>query len=230
MTDLVLLPGLDGTAAMHAEFLAACTACGSTDAIAYPRDTLLDYAELEQLVRSRLPLDRPFALLGESFSGPIALSIAAHPPPNLKGLILCASFAGSPLPHLASLSAALRFVPVHQAPGWLMRWWLLGQWATPQLEQALHRTLRSVSADVLRFRACIALKLETKAHWSGVEVPALYLRASNDRLMPSAAADLVTGLIPQCRVTDIPGPHLLLQANPLQAAQAVNTFITEISR
>ena len=230
MTDLVLLPGLDGMATMHAAFLTACTACESATAIAYPRDTLLDYAALEQLIRPQLPPDKPFVLLGESFSGPIALAIAARPPSNLQGVILCASFASSPLPHRAWLSGALHFLPVHQAPPWMTRWWLLGSWATPQLEHSLQATVRSVSADVLQYRSGIALRLNARTDVNRIKFPVLYLRATEDRLMPRAAADLVVSFIPQCRVTDIPGPHLLLQANPLQAAQAVNTFIHELSR
>lgn len=228
MTDLVLLPGLDGTATMHAEFLSACTAFESASAIAYPRHELLNYDDLEKLVRTRLPADKPFVLLGESFSGPIALSIAADPPANLVGLVLCASFGSSPLPHLASLSPVLSLLPVHHAPRRLLAWWLLGAWTTPRLEQSLHSALLSVSADVLRYRARTALRLQPK-DWRRIDIPSLYLRAKDDRLMPRAVAAQLKQPLRHCHIVDIPGPHLLLQANPLPAAQAVCTFLNELS-
>jgi hypothetical protein len=39
----------------------------------------------------------PFVLLAESFSTPVAIRVAAENPTNLKGLILCAGFATSPV-------------------------------------------------------------------------------------------------------------------------------------
>ena len=227
MTDLVLLPGLDGTATMHADFLSACTAFESAVAITYPTDQLLDYAELEQWVRAQLPSDRPFVLLGESFSGPVALAIANKPPANLVGLVLCASFCQSPLPYLARLTPALSLLPVHHAPGRLLSWWLFGPWANRQLEQSLQAALRSVSTDVLRFRARTALRLN-HCDCSRIRVPTLYLRAENDRLMPRTAATLVVRNIPHCRIIDLPGPHLLLQTNPLQSAEAVCAFLQNL--
>lgn len=56
--------------------------------VSYPPDQSLGYRDLAHLVRSRLPKDEPFILLAESFSGPIALALAADPPPQLKALIL----------------------------------------------------------------------------------------------------------------------------------------------
>jgi hypothetical protein len=97
MTALVVLPGLDGTATLHTEFVTSVgPAFDSVAVIPYPSDKALGYAALESLVRAQLPPATPFVLLGESFSGPIALSIAANPPPNLVGLILSTTFAKAP--------------------------------------------------------------------------------------------------------------------------------------
>ncbi|UUZ51553.1 alpha/beta hydrolase [Massilia sp. B-10] len=49
-------------------------------------------------MRSRLPPAEPYFLLGESFSGPVAIALAAERPPMLLGLILSCTFARNPLP------------------------------------------------------------------------------------------------------------------------------------
>ena len=80
---LVLLPGLDGTGKLFAEFLEALDLGSSAQVVPYPPDIPLGYDELETLVRAALPAHGPFIILGESFSGPLAIRIAARPPPAL---------------------------------------------------------------------------------------------------------------------------------------------------
>jgi hypothetical protein len=46
-------------------------------------DRPLDCAAREEFTRGRLPWDRPYVILGESFSGPIAVALAAAPPPRM---------------------------------------------------------------------------------------------------------------------------------------------------
>lgn len=101
MVALVLLPGLDGTGRLFVDFVAALGAEVEVTVASYPTDTPLGYAELTAVARSFLPPDQPFFLLAESFSGPIAISIAQSSPPGLLGVALCCSFARNPLPVLA---------------------------------------------------------------------------------------------------------------------------------
>src|SRR5882724_3945896 len=88
LPTLVLLPGLDGTGKLFADFIKVLGSRVSTMVVAYPSDHPLGYDELEELVRSALPQNRSFVVLGESFSGPIAIRIAAHWLTNFRGLIL----------------------------------------------------------------------------------------------------------------------------------------------
>src|SRR4051794_22308791 len=98
---------MDGTGLLFDDFLAALDPELSGEIIDYPRDTKLGYAELQAFVCERLPRDRPFVLLAEPFSVPIAIALAAAAPPGLIGLMLCCSFASNPHPHLAFLRGAL---------------------------------------------------------------------------------------------------------------------------
>jgi pimeloyl-ACP methyl ester carboxylesterase len=95
---LILLPGLDGTGILFRSFFEAIGARVDAQIVAYPADQSLGYAELETLVREALPRDRPYVVLGESFSGPIAIRLGAKPPAGMAGLILCVTFAKNPYP------------------------------------------------------------------------------------------------------------------------------------
>lgn len=95
---MVLLPGMDGTGLLFAEFTTALSDAIKPFVIAHLLQQALDYAQLESYVRERLPVDERLMLLGESFSPPKAIAIAANPPHNLVTAILCCSFAKNPRP------------------------------------------------------------------------------------------------------------------------------------
>ena len=116
---LVLLPGLDGTGILFRQFVEAIGASVDTQTVAYPADQPLGYAELETLVREALPRDRPYVVLGESFSGPVAIRLAAKPPAGLVGLILCVTFAKNPYPLFGWVGPWAGSFPVAALPGWL---------------------------------------------------------------------------------------------------------------
>src|SRR5258706_2862593 len=91
----LLLPGMDGTGRLFTPLGRALGPRFETRVIAYPRDRVLTYGELG----AQIALPRgPFVLVAESFSGPIAIALAASRPPGLVGLVLAASFARSPRP------------------------------------------------------------------------------------------------------------------------------------
>ena len=85
---LVLLPGMDGSGLFFRDFIAALGPSVRTVVVAYPPDRALDYAALEAIAHQSIPADQPFILVGESFSGPIAIGLAALWPERLAGLVL----------------------------------------------------------------------------------------------------------------------------------------------
>lgn len=62
-----------------------------------------------------------------------------------------------------------------------------------------------------------------------LRVPVLYLQASEDRVVPRAASELVARLAPRCQVVELSGPHFLLQAVPSMAAKVVGEFCREVA-
>lgn len=225
MTCLVLLPGMDGTGSLFSDFAATLGDGIKTVVIAYPATQALGYAQLETLVRDQLPRDEPYVLLGESFSGPIAISIAANAAPNMASIILSCSFAANPRPSLACLNPFIPLLPGLRSTA-LISPLLLGASATPRLKRQLATALTTVSPNVIRARLRAILGVDVTEKLRRVRVPLLYLRATHDRLVPEQAGQLITACAPRARIEAIQGPHMLLQAAPSAAADVVSKFMS----
>ncbi len=228
MTGVVILPGLDGAAVLREPFCAHLRRLGvPARAIAYPADLASGYGELESFVRPRLPADRPFVLLGESFSGPLAIRIAARAPAGLAGLVLSTTFAGSPVPLSRLLAALARFAPA-RLPEVALSWLLLGRQTTPEQLCSMRDVLGAVSPAVLRARAVAALQADVAALLPAVSVPALCLRATHDRLLAGSAQRALMNGLPRARMLEAPGPHCLLQTAAGLCARAVADFCADL--
>ncbi len=225
MITLVLLPGLDGTGQLFADFAAAFGDEVKVVVVSYPADTALGYAELTSVARSFLPLDQPYFLLAESFSGPIGISIAASAPPGLLGLVLCCSFARNPVPMSGFLRPLLGAFPVAKVPVRLLGVFLLGRFSSPTLLRALGNSLATVCAAALRARARAVLAVDVSAELARIRVPILYLRAAEDRVVPRASSEQVRSCAPQTRLVEFTAPHFLLQVLPLAVAAEVTDFM-----
>jgi pimeloyl-ACP methyl ester carboxylesterase len=227
---LVLLPGMDGTARLFQHFDAALRAQAAIDtrAIAYPAAPL-DYAALEAFVRERLPQDRPFIVLAESFSGPLGAALRANPPPGMRALILCCSFVRNPRPVLAPLRHLLGLVPFGAMPGFALRQALLAPYATPALQAELASALAQVPPEVLRQRLRAILETDASSSFARGSLPVLYLRARHDRLVPPSNAVQILRQAAGAQLVDIAAPHMLLQAAPEAAAVAVAGFCASLS-
>jgi pimeloyl-[acyl-carrier protein] methyl ester esterase len=222
---LVLLPGMDGSGDLFAGFIAALGDRITPLVLSYPADQILSYEGLADFARKQLPDDQPYVLLGESFSGPVAIALAAERPPGLRGLILCCTFARNPVPLFRHCASLISFLPVSSRLSGLALPFLLGHHATPALRQALRSALDRLQPAVLRARMRAVLAVDYTAQLCKVAVPVLYLQAAQDRVVPRASACLIASLLPSVSVVAIPGPHLLLQAAPVQAASAVRQFL-----
>lgn len=226
---LVVLPGMDGSGELLSGFSAQIGDDIPTIVVRYPHDRPMGYAELEAFVRALLPKDGRYVLLAESFSGPIAISIAGSAPSGLAGVILSASFARNPRPALRVLRPLLGVLPLKRAPVALLSIVMLGRFATPQRRAALSKVLAGLLLSALRARVRAVLDVDVTPALRGVRVPLLYLRATNDRVVPSGCADVIVQAVPQGRVVEIEAPHFLLQSAAGSAAAAVKEFIATVA-
>ena len=225
---LVLLPGLDGTGRLFADLVAAMTDGVEVDVVRYP-DNLSCLADIYDLVRSRLPQSEPFVLLAESFSTPIAIQFAASKPPNLKGMILCAGFASSPVSGwrrviCSALAPILAGIPL---PNFVAGLLLVGPNAPSRLVALVKVAIASIPSKTLAARVRAVLACDVRAELDQVAVPVLYLEATQDRLVHAPCLEEIRRMRPQTEVATVAGPHLILQREPKKAAGVIMRFIQQ---
>jgi pimeloyl-ACP methyl ester carboxylesterase len=220
---------MDGTGDLFADFVRSLPDGFKTRVVRYPTDRFLSYPELEGLVRAAVPAADPFVLLAESFSTPLAIQIAARNPPNLKGLVLCAGFAYSPvlgwmLWVWLLLAPILLRMPLTKFAARL----LVGPNAAPSLLGAVRAAISSVQPTVLTERVRAVLKCDVREELARIAVPIVYLRAAQDFLVgPSCLAEVLR-IKPMTIVATITGPHLLMQREPRQTADAIARFVRQL--
>ncbi len=193
--------------------------------VSYPTDRPLGYSELREFVRSFLPTEEPFVLLGESFSGPIAISLASEQLPRLRAVVLVCSFAKLPgLPLVGTLLRLASALPFWRAPTPLMALVLLGRFRSTPVKAALKRAIKPVTPAVWRARLSAVLAVDETSCLCRIQIPVLYLRASEDRVVFSTASEVICEHMPRTKVIEVEGPHFLLQAKPKESAAAVRAF------
>jgi pimeloyl-[acyl-carrier protein] methyl ester esterase len=228
VTVLVLLPGMDGSGTLFDDFISVLDA--KTVVVSYPRDRELDYEQLVPIVEAALPVDEPFILLGESFSGPIAISLAAKNLPGCRALVLVCTFAKL---HPDGASRRLRglvpLFPFWRLPVRMGAAALLGRLNSPALRTKLSAAIKGVMPAVWRARMRAILGVDVTASLAQITVPVLYLRASDDRVIPAAASEIIMRARPTTSFVTIDGPHALLQCKPNECASAIKAFASAAS-
>jgi pimeloyl-ACP methyl ester carboxylesterase len=210
---------MDGTGSLFADFIESLPAGIRPVVVSYPTDQPLGYRELGALVLQRLPRE-PFILLAESFSGPVAVVVAASAPADLRGLILVGSFARKPMP----VPTLVAQVPLWRVPTRVAAAALLGRWSSRDLRSSLAAAITRVSPTVWRARLRSALSVDVVARLTEITMPVLYLRGKSDRVVPRSAWKVIKDALPSARLVELDGPHFLLQANPEESAALVTDF------
>jgi pimeloyl-[acyl-carrier protein] methyl ester esterase len=226
---LVLLPGLDGSGDFYDGLCRLLPPHWRTQVVPYPGDQPLSYGELARFVQAVLPDNGPFVLLAESFSGPVAIQVAATRPTGLMGVVLCATFARNPRPVLRPLQGLTRWAPVRAVPMGLLSRWLLGGEADALWAERIRNAMSKCSVAVLRARAQEVLSVDVRSHLADIRVPVLYLQATRDRVVPAAALGEMQRVLPGIQVTEVDGPHFLLQARPAPCAERIVMFAERLA-
>lgn len=228
-TTLVLLPGLDGTGLVFEPLLEHLSGEIAARVVRYPDERPMSFQEHIDYVRGQLPAEGPFVLLAESFSGPVGLQLLAEPPRNLRGVILVATFARYPSPFVLDLARWLPQRPLLKlfASTLCSRLLCLGG-APSEAVQLFRRALLSVRLSVLSRRLQILAELPPPpdTRFAG---PCLYLQPRHDRLVPPRAAAELQRYLPQLRVEQLGGPHIILLARPAAGAALIGDFITSLA-
>ena len=235
--QIILLPGMDGTGILFRPFIQELAQHIPEDifkkitvqVISYPCDQKLSYSQLIDFMRGRLPAEEEIILVAESFSGPVGYALAAEQPNQIKAVIFVATFLSPPkglvwmMP--PPLMALLMKIPL---PVFFLSRLLFerGSSNTSNKTIALFKTaLRKVQRPVLaaRMREMAGLQIGIEAQ--ELDIPCAYIRAGNDRLISRSHTEEFRRIAPQLAVTEIPGPHFIMQARPRECVQIVLKYL-----
>lgn len=223
---LVLLPGLNGTAGLFDPLLSIATDDYAVMVIDYPVDEIKSYAELTEAVLEKIRcIDGDFVLVGESFSGPIAIFLSAKNIPGHLATILVATFVSGPYWQLA------KYLP------WTVIYWLarplyalrikLSTSTNASLLKAASAEMQKVKPEVLAARTRAALAVDARAALVKIIIPLVYFRARYDFVVPAWNLKKIIAIKPNTKVVSFNCQHFLLQSVPQAAWQAIDDFVQE---
>jgi pimeloyl-ACP methyl ester carboxylesterase len=222
----LLLPGLDGSGRLFDPLLAAAPRAFEPRVVALPSEGAATYDRYQALLLESLPRRGSWALLAESFSGPLAVRIAAARPRGLVAVALVSTFLHRPLGRWLAPLGPLVHPPLFAVPLLppAIRFLLVGPSAPDELVAAVQRAVADVPAEVMAGRARQALDADVRRELAATEVPLLYLGAADDRLLRTDVAQDILALRPDADARVLPGPHALLQARPRECLEVLEPF------
>ena len=215
---------MHGTADLFAPFTKAAQNIATCVTITYPPRRILLRHEYIKLIEEALPITTDFWIIAESFSGSLAIEVAARSTSkHLKGLVLCATFASPPIsPALIPFARLLAPIFLRlPPPEWAIRQFMLEQNSPPDLVNLVKTALHPISGSVLTSRLKIVLHDNTLDLAQKIKIPTLILIAAKDRLVSPQASKNLIAAIPHATVTRLNAPHLLLQTRPTEAMNAI---------
>jgi len=226
MTRLLLLPGMNGTVDFFEDLLRALPPSIDAEAIAHSTSRPQGYAELVDELGPRVARSAPCALLGESFSGPLSILLAARHPESVRALVLVGTFVRSPIPAPPFVRA--RVGPAlfrRRPPAWLVRAALFGD-ASPAQVARFQDCMASIDPAVLARRLQEVMRVDVREAFARLRIPIIYLAGRRDRLVRGWNVAAMQKLQPAMRVVSLDAPHLIAQRRPAESAAAIGEFLS----
>ncbi|MBO9489790.1 hypothetical protein J7384_05395 [Endozoicomonas sp. G2_1] len=226
---LVLLPGMDGTGELFADFVKYYPS--DCVVISLPQSGAQDYVSLSKRVAKQLP-DGDIVLLAESFSGGLAIELIKSDLnicTRVKGIIFVASFLSSPNKVMIKLALKL---PIHvlasvSCGSILHQHLFFDGRASRELLCQFTRLVKSVPETTLKAR--LEVMLHQRLPPILCDIPILYLRASKDRLVSVKKGNEFSAAFSDLTYEELKGPHFLLQIEPKKSAEIVVKYVNVLS-
>lgn len=225
---LVLLPGLDGTDVFFRPLLAALPGWIMPIVVQFPTAGANEYPDLLRLAQCALAETTACYVLGWSFSGPLALMLAAAEPAKVRGVILVSTFVRPP----RSIYARLRWAAVTPTV-WILRFckrlpvWL-SRSSSDRLRRDKTETWKRVKASMVAARIRALLQVDARELLMHCPALVLCLAGSDDGIVPHGNVDEMVCVRPSVQVRMIEGQHFAIYTNPTAAAGAIEAFMTEL--
>jgi pimeloyl-ACP methyl ester carboxylesterase len=220
-TEIVFLPGFDGVAELREPFVKALhSRAHPARGIGYPDRPLGSLNGYARFAASQLGQESRPVLVAESFSGLVAARWAAQDP-HVAGLVLCGSFAKTPVPWAAlgaSMPAMAQFLAANflaplpfASPDPARR-----QWAV-----ALTTALRSMPRDVLAERLRLIAGEDVSRDLESLRVPVVIAHFDEDIVIGARARGHLESVCHNADVVRIAGPHFAIETRPRESAAAL---------
>lgn len=219
--EIVLLPGLDGTGDLFERLATRLAPDLAVNIVRYPQDPSLGYAGYAEIVRNVIGKRHVF-LLGESFSGPVAVRVAAQLGGQIEGVVLAATFVKNPWPGCLIRRAAL--VDPRATPPNIRNAILMGAYADPELASKVEEIVGALSRSVRAARLRAVAEVDVRADFARLACPILVLHGRGDWLVRKSPIQRAVCERGRARMIVIPGAHMLLQTRPAEAAAEIIHF------
>src|ERR1700745_1313166 len=230
---VVLIPGLNCSARLYAEQIAALWRFGAVQVADHPRDDSMD------AIATRILAAAPprFALAGLSMGGFIALTIMRHAPERVQKLALLDTSARPETPEQTArrrpqiaLAKAGKFaeVPALQFPVFVHR--------NRQGDEALRERVRIMAEETgaqafLRQQQAIMTRPDARPFLGAITCPTLVLVGDGDELTPPALAQEIAAGVRGPRLVVIADcGHLSTMERPDAVNRALIEWVTGLPR
>ncbi|MBS0250564.1 MAG: alpha/beta hydrolase [Proteobacteria bacterium] len=224
--EIVLLPGLDGTGDLFDRLAARLASDLAVTVVRYPQDPSLGYAGYAEIVRNVIG-KRPVFLLGESFSGPVAVRVATQLGRQVQGVVLVATFVKNPWPGCLIRRAAL--VDPRTTPPRVRDAILMGAFGDPELTKRVEEIVAALPRSVRASRLKAIAEVDVRRDFAQLPCPILVLHGRGDWLVRKSPIQRAVCERGRARMVVIPGAHMLLQTRPVEAAAEIVNFTKSIA-
>lgn len=220
-TEVVFLPGFDGVAQLRESFVRALdTPLHPARAVGYPDRTLETLNGYARLAAGSIgPGSRP-VIVAESFSGLVAARWAAQDA-NVAGLVLCGSFARSPVPW-AALGASMPAVAQFVGSNFLNPMsFAVRDPARRRWSDALSSALRAMRPEVIAERLRLIATEDVGRELAALRIPVILVQFDDDLVIGPAARAHLESVCHNAQVVRVAGPHFAIETRPLESAAAI---------
>ncbi len=223
---LVLVPGLDGTGDLFKPFLKVLPKELNTLTIRYPKDKVLTFEEIVEVVNKQIPKNQSIIILAESFAGPVVLNLMKNYKIDVEKIIFCTTFSISPRKKLLTL---LKVIPLNlllhlSIPNVILKYFCVGKDASKELVDLVKEVIKIVKPEVLASRLRMLVDIDERNSLSGLSnIDCFYIQASEDKLIPNECIDDFVDNIPTLKVKVINGSHFIIQAKPDECWSFIKT-------
>ena len=228
VTTLVLLPGLDGTDVFLRPLVAALSPTIRSVVVAYPVSGADEYDDVLEIVRRSTAELSEFYVFGLSFSGPLAVMLAAEEPNRVKGIVLAATFIRMPRPALKWLRFA--------CTGPMLWMWRvcrrLPMWAFRPRHDPVRadkaETLRRVPSRCLARRVRAVMDIDVSSTLRRCKQPILCISFRDDRVVPYKNVEDILREAPSATHATVAGGHFTGYTNSESLAAEVEQFLARV--